>query len=77
MQVCNPRSIYERTIPIPIKKSTRNTLNYEFSDNQYSLKQNIFDPTKNSPPNDFMIKLQKRMSVYESLIMNVDNEDSE
>jgi hypothetical protein len=30
------------------------------------LKQNFFDPTKSSPPNDFMIKLHMRMnSVYD------------
>lgn len=31
---------------------------------EYSLKQNLFDPTKSSPPNDFMLKLKQRMSVY-------------
>jgi len=31
---------------------------------EYSLKQNIFDPTKNSPPNNFIIKLQERMGIY-------------
>ena len=40
-------------IPIPIK-------------NQYSLKQNFFDPTKSSPPNQFMIKLHNRIIKYES-----------
>jgi type IV secretory pathway VirB4 component len=33
---------------------------------EYSLKQNFFDPTKNSPPNEFMMKLQLRMSVYDA-----------
>jgi hypothetical protein len=27
---------------------------------QYSLKQNYFDPSKSSPPNEFMIKLYMR-----------------
>ena len=31
---------------------------------EYSLKQNFFDPSKSSPPNNFMEKLQKRMSIY-------------
>lgn len=35
--------------------------------NDYSLNKNIFDPIGQSPPNEFLIKLQKRMSVYESL----------
>ena len=34
------------------------------SPKNYSLKQNSFDPLKNSPPNDFMIKLHKRMNLY-------------
>jgi hypothetical protein len=34
--------------------------------NQYSLKQNFFDPTKSSPPNTFMIKLYNRMTQYET-----------
>jgi len=34
--------------------------------NQYSLKQNFFDPAKSSPPNIFMIKLYARMINYES-----------
>lgn len=29
-----------------------------------SLKENIFDPFKCSPPNDFMLKLELRMSKY-------------
>jgi hypothetical protein len=37
---------------------------------QYDLKQNMFDPTKSSPPNDFMEKLKMRMSVYESFSKN-------
>jgi hypothetical protein len=41
---------------------------------RYSLKQNVFDPTKSSPPNDFMMKLKLRMSIYDN---NVDNFDSE
>ncbi len=41
---------------------------------EYSLKQNVFDPTKSSPPNDFMIKLKLRMSIYNN---NDDNLDIE
>jgi hypothetical protein len=32
--------------------------------NEYSLKQNIFDPSKNSPPNEVLLKLHLRMSLY-------------
>ncbi len=31
---------------------------------EYSLNQNFFDPTKSSPPNEFMLKLKLRMSHY-------------
>ena len=48
-----------RSIPIPIQKSPTNS---SFSDNTYILKQNSFDPTKSSPPNDFMIKLTSRLN---------------
>jgi hypothetical protein len=39
---------------------------------EYDLKQNFFDPSKSSPPNDFMMKLQMRMGYYDSL-SKVDN----
>jgi hypothetical protein len=45
--------------PIKIK-------NASIENNQYSLKQNFFDPTKSSPPNIFMIKLYNRMTQFES-----------
>lgn len=32
--------------------------------NEYSLKQNVFDPTKGSPPNNFMNNLRRRMDSY-------------
>lgn len=44
--------------------------------NQYSLKQNLFDPTKNSPPNTFMIKLYNRIIKYESNYKNDSNFDT-
>jgi len=31
---------------------------------EYGLNQVIFDPTKNSPPNIFMVKLKERMTIY-------------
>jgi len=45
---------------------------------EYSLKQNFFDPSKSSPPNEFMIKLQMRISNYNSVLYTKDdNRDSE
>ena len=46
---------------IPITKET-NTLPNEII--QHSLNENYFDPSKMSPPNDFMNKLQKRLGTY-------------
>ncbi len=51
-------------IPILIQKSPTNISLSSFRDNTYILKQNSFDPTKNSPPNDFMLKLQSRMNNF-------------
>jgi hypothetical protein len=34
--------------------------------NEYSLNEHIFDPSKSSPPNEFMLKLKLRMSYYAS-----------
>ena len=45
--------------------------------NEYSLKQDTFDPFQCSPPNQFMVKLKMRMSVYNSLVINDDNRNSE
>jgi len=32
--------------------------------NEYRLNHNVFDPSKSSPPNDFMMKLNERMLKY-------------
>ena len=50
---------YSRPIPIPKTDNNMNTNRVE-----YSLKQNFFDPTKNSPPDNFMEKLEIRMQHY-------------
>jgi hypothetical protein len=51
-------NIKSNTIPIPI--------NIENSKNQYGLKHNLFDPSKSTPPNIFMLKLYSRMVQYET-----------
>ena len=60
--------INERSIIIPIKQKPNSQLNSPTSINfkkpEYSLNHCFFDPTTNSPPNDFINKLQQRMSVY-------------
>jgi hypothetical protein len=61
MNHCNSHVIHERTniIPIPKNLSPKSASRYQTN---YSLKQNLFDPTKCSPPNEFMIKLHMRMN---------------
>jgi hypothetical protein len=73
MDYSKTRIIHERSniIPIPQVSPTNNS-----SINEYSLKQHFFDPSKSSPPNDFMLKLHLRMSIYNSFI-NDDNFNNE
>jgi hypothetical protein len=58
--------IRERTLIIPIQKiitTEKITPKNEYK-KEYGLNQNLFDPTKSSPPNDFMIKLHMRNKIY-------------
>lgn len=55
--------INERSKSVPIKQNSPTDMKYRH--NEYSLKQNFFDPSKSSPPNEFMLKLHTRMSLYE------------
>jgi hypothetical protein len=63
MLTTNP---YERTKPVFINKKIIKNKNAFLTKNDYNLglKQNFFDPSKSSPPNDFMIKLHMRMNKY-------------
>jgi hypothetical protein len=65
--------IHEKTIIIPIKKKLSTSMKSPKVKSEYSLKQNFFDPSKSSPPNDFMIKLHMRMMMYNSIYL--DNND--
>jgi len=58
--------IHERSNIIPIKHNLSTSMLNLSPKGEYSLKQNFFDPSKSSPPNDFMIKLHKRMQIYSS-----------
>ena len=55
--------IHERSNIIHIKNNLSTTMKGS-QKSEYSLKQTFFDPSKSSPPNDFLIKLNKRMSIY-------------
>jgi hypothetical protein len=56
----NKHVIHEPSKSIPIISPSKNNTH------EYSLKQNFFDPSKSSPPNEFMLKLKIRSSVYGS-----------
>ena len=57
-------NIHEKTNIIPINNSSNINLVKPDIKGEYSLKKNFFDPTKHSPPNEFMIKLYMRMNIY-------------
>ena len=58
--------IDERSSIIQIKKNLTTPENVNSPKGEYSLKQNFFDPSKSSPPNEFMLKLHMRISNYDS-----------
>jgi hypothetical protein len=62
----------ERSQSIPIPKSSPTNKKVEFYSNEYSLNSSFFDPSKSSPPNEFLLKLQLRMKHYDSF-NNFDN----
>jgi hypothetical protein len=57
--VINERS---KWIPINQKNLSATHITSNAINKNYSLKQNFFDPSKSSPPNEFMIKLHMRMT---------------
>jgi hypothetical protein len=73
---CKVRIIHERSKNSHILKNL-STSDFTRKDVSYSLKQNCFDPSKSSPPNDFMLKLHKRMSVYDYLETKDDKRSNE
>ena len=66
MLTCKTNIIHERSIKVPIKQNLSTNMKDTSPKAEYSLKQNFFDPSKSSPPNDFMNKLQIRMQIYNS-----------
>jgi len=75
----NSHYIRERSNYIPIKKNLTTQMKDLSPKGEYSLKQNFFDPSKSSPPNDFMMKLKMRMTNYDSILYDIkdDSRDSE
>ena len=68
--------IHERAIIIPIKQNLSTSMKATSPKSEYSLKQNFFDPSKSSPPNEFMIKLHMRMNMYNKKVYADMNDDS-
>lgn len=76
MNNCKSISIPINSNEIIISKTSPTFSKERFFEKEYSLKENNFDPSKSSPPNNFMSKLHQRMAVYNSLIKedNFNNE---
>jgi hypothetical protein len=56
--------VHERSHDIPIKQNLSTHMKINSPKREYSLKQNFFDPSKSSPPNEFMIKLHMRVQKH-------------
>ena len=61
--------INQRSSIIPIKKNLTTQMDVNSPKGEYSRKQNCFDPSKSSPPNEFMLKLHMRISNYDSKLV--------
>ena len=68
--------INERAVIIPIKQNLSTSMKATSPTSEYSLKQNFFDPSKSSPPNEFMMKLHMRMNMYNKTIYADMNDES-
>jgi len=69
-----PIVIHEKSNTIHIYKKLSTSMKQINTTNEYSLKQNFFDPSKSSPPNEFMIKLHMRMNKHNKINYK-DNKD--
>lgn len=66
--------IHERDFLAPIPQISPTSIKEKENNiKEYSLKQNVFDPSKCSPPNDFMLKLKLRMAIYNTITNNTIN----
>jgi len=76
MESCKHLIIHDKSEIISIPQISPTSKKEGIYEKQYSLKENLFDPSKSSPPNFFMTKLQHRMSIYSAHI-KLDNRDNE
>lgn len=67
--------IHQRDHLAPISQSSPSRkINEGNCFKEYSLTQNEFDPSKCSPPNEFMLKLQLRISMYQNQPNQINNQ---
>jgi len=61
------------SIPIPIPRTNSNSLELNLLE-QYSLKSNVFDPSKMSPPNIWKCRLEQRIKEHDYKLIIDDTE---
>lgn len=66
MNSYSKRIIHGQTSQIKIPQNSPTSKKEEFVNKEYSLHNSFFDPSKSSPPNEFLVKLHLRMKHYES-----------
>ena len=71
--VINERSIHKSIIKI-LNTSAPIAIPNSSPKSEYSLNKNFFDPTKSSPPNEFMLKLYMRDQMYNNNILSHKND---
>ncbi len=62
--ICN-KTYLAKSGNISIPKNPNYPIYNSNTCSEYSLTQNLFDPSQSSPPNDFLQKLYKRMQIHE------------
>jgi hypothetical protein len=76
MQGTKKSIIHERSHLIPIKKNLSSITKINSPKSEYSVTQNFFDPSKSSPPNDFMNKLKKRIKMFNNTFYTDNTDDN-
>jgi hypothetical protein len=69
----NSKKKYEKSNEILINKKNHTEKSENINNYEHSLTQNLFDPTKSSPPNQFIRKLHARICAYNYAETKLDN----
>lgn len=75
MLTTRPNAVPEKSLPILIKNNHSTSNPNDSPKGEYSLKSHFFDPSKSSPPNEFMNKLHLRIHKY-YFCSEVNNDDN-